>query len=60
MGGQERGTNDASPKLLERQLAPTMKSLCKISLVVLVAVMAGNRIANALYDARAKLRRPGA
>lgn len=37
-----------------------MKPLLKISLVLLVAIMAGNRIADALYGARAKLRRTGA
>lgn len=33
-----------------------MKSIFKISLVALVAVLAGNRIADYLYDARRKLR----
>lgn len=34
-----------------------MKPLLKISLVVLVAVLAGNQIADYLYDLRAKVRR---
>ena len=59
-GRPARGTNDAAPVLPECQLASTMKPLLKISLVLLVAIMAGNRIADALYGARAKLRRTGA
>jgi hypothetical protein len=34
-----------------------MKPIFKISLVALVAVLAGNRIADYLYDTRRKLRR---
>jgi hypothetical protein len=54
--GPRRGMLDAR-RPLRTSLGPSMKPIFKISLVALVAVLAGNRIADYLYDTRRKLRR---